>query len=271
MLKEILKRKDLICGIGIVSFMFLFMLISLVWTPYGITDMDTGNTFGKMSLSHPFGTDNFGRDILSRIMVGSQLAFFIGCFSVLLGLVIGGLLGSVSGYFGGRVDKIIMRVVDTQMAFPGILIALMLISIFGPSIINLVIALGIMSIPRFARITRSGFLQCKEMEYVKAAQARGAAPFRVMYIHILPNIFSSMAVVSSLSFATAILTEAGLSYLGLGVQPPAPSWGMMLKEAQGFIFNSALYAVGPGIFVSLLVLGFNLLGDGLRDFFDTKI
>ncbi|MDD3212964.1 MAG: ABC transporter permease, partial [Eubacteriales bacterium] len=171
----------------------------------------------------------------------------------------------------GKVDTVLMKLIDTQMAYPGILIALMLISIFGTGVRNVIISLGVMSIPRFARITRAGFIQYKSYDFVKAARARGANSLRVMYIHILPNILSSLAVTCSLAFANSILLEAGLSYLGLGIQPPAPSWGMMLKEAQSFIYNSVTYAIGPGIMVTAMVLGFNLIGDGLRDVLDTRL
>ena len=161
-----------------------------------------------------------------------------------------------------------MRFIDAQMAFPGVLIALMIISIFGPGLRNTIIALGIMSVPRFARMVRSGFLQYRSADFVNAAKARGAGSFRLMYIHILPNILSSLVITASLSFATAILSETGLSYLGLGVQPPTPSWGMMLKDAQQYIYLQPLSLVWPGIMITIMVLGFNFIGDGLRDILD---
>ncbi|MEY8353874.1 ABC transporter permease [Lachnospiraceae bacterium 54-53] len=214
------------------------------------------------------GTDNFGRDIFSRILKGSQVVFFVGAFAVALGLTAGFLLGAVAGYFGGAADEIIMRLMDAKMAFPGVILALVLIAIFGTGLINTALALGIMSIPRFCRITRAGFMQIKEMDYIKAARARGVSPFRLIFRHILPNITSSLVVTATLGFSGAVLSEAGLSYLGLGIQPPDTSWGKMLYEAQSFLLTQPWYAFIPGIMITLMVLGFNLLGDGLRDITD---
>jgi len=269
-MKKIFKNKNFLIGTILVSFLLLIMIISFFYTPYDPVKMDYGNTFKNSSIQHLFGTDNFGRDILSRIMEGTQTAFYVGFFTILIGGIIGIFIGSLAGYFGGIIDEILMRFIDAQMAFPGVLIALIIISIFGTGITNTIIALGIMSIPRFARMTRGGYLQFKEVEFVKAAKARGAGSFRIMYIHILPNIVSSLVVTASLTFASAILAEAGLSYLGLGIQPPTPSWGMMLKDAQNFIYIHPIEIIFPGIMITIMVLGFNFLGDGLRDLLDSK-
>ncbi|HCO70010.1 MAG TPA: peptide ABC transporter permease, partial [Mesotoga infera] len=206
-----------------------------------------------------------GRDVLSRIMKGSQTAFFVGLVAVSIGSVFGVLIGAISGYFGGIVDEIIMRIVDAMMAFPSILLALMFVSVFGVGLRNTIIAIGIMSIPSFARITRSGFVQHKELDYVKNAKIKGVSNLRIMFRHILPNVLSPIVVAASMGFANAVLAEAALSYLGLGIQPPNPSWGRMLSESQVFITVSPWYAIAPGIFITLLVLGFNFLGDGIRD------
>ena len=269
--KNYFKNKSFLIGSILIGALLIMMFISFFYTPYDPNLMDTSNRFLPPGLLHLFGTDDFGRDILSRLMKGSQIAFLVGICAVAIGLFVGIAVGSVAGYFGGWVDEVVMRLIDAKMAFPGMLLALVLISIFGTGLFNTVLALGIMSISRFARITRSGYLQYKKLEFVNAARARGAGTLRIMYIHILPNILSPLIVTTSLGFASAVLSEAGLSYLGLGVQPPNPSWGMMLNNAQGYITNDPFYAVAPGIMITIMVLGFNLIGDGIRDVNDTRM
>lgn len=269
MLLKAFKNKNFIIGFILISFIVILMIISLFYTPYDPTGV-AGKAFSSPNSNNLLGTDNFGRDILSRIMKGSQLLFIVGILTVLIGLSIGLILGSLSGYFGKILDLFLMRFIDAQMCFPGILIALMLVSVFGVGISNTIIALGIMAVPQFTRIIRSGYIKCKELDYVKAAKAKGASSFRIMYIHILPNISSTLMVTCTLAFSTAVIQEAALSYLGVGIQPPDPSWGTMLKEAQAFMLKSPHYAIIPGIFITLLVLGLNLLGDGLRDTLDIK-
>jgi len=265
MKRKYIRNKNFCIGLGIVVFLFVMMFISLFYTPYPPDAMDTANAFAVPSAKHLLGTDNFGRDILSRLMTGSQTAFFVGIGAVTIGLSAGLLLGSVSGYFGGWIDEIVMRLMDTKMAFPGVILALVLITVFGSGALNTAIALGIMSIPKFCRVTRSGFMQIKQLEYIKAARSRGASRFRIMVLHILPNISSSLIVTATLGFSGAVLSEAGLSYLGLGIQPPTASWGKMLYEAQAYLITNPFLAVVPGIMITIMVLGFNLLGDGLRD------
>lgn len=268
--RQLTKSKPLLIGSSLIALLLLMMLVSLFYTPYGPNDMNSAIRLSHPQLTHLFGTDNFGRDIFSRIMKGSQTSFLIGLSSVLIGLTLGVLIGAISGYFGGWLDEVIMRVMDAMLAFPGILLAIMLVSVFGPGLNNTIIALGIMSIPSFSRIARSGFMQYKEFDFVKAAIAKGAGPLRVIWHHILPNIASSLIVATSLRFSGSILAEAGLSYLGLGVQPPDPSWGRMLNEAQPFMINAPWYVLITGVIITIMVLGFNLLGDGLRDLYDRK-
>lgn len=270
-LKRYLKNKNLLIGSIIIGILLLMMVISIFYTPYSPNKMDTSQCLKAPSLKHLLGTDNFGRDILSRLMKGSEIVFLVGFSSVVIGLFFGIIIGSPAGYFGGIIDELLMRIIDTKMAFPGVLLALMLISIFGTAFSNLLLALGIMSISRFARIIRSGYIQLKESEFVKAERARGAGDFRIMYIHILPNIMSQIVVTCSLGFASAVLAEAGLSYLGLGVQPPNSSWGRMLNEAQGYITSAPWYAVETGILITMVVMGFNLIGDGIRDINDKRL
>ncbi|MEK4508206.1 ABC transporter permease [Paenibacillus anaericanus] len=268
--KQLFKSKPLVIGSSLIGALLMLMLISLFYTPYGPNEMNPSMRLAGPQLTHLFGTDNFGRDIFSRIMNGAQTAFLIGFSSVAIGLVFGVLIGAIAGYFGGWLDEIIMRIIDAMLAFPGILLAIMLVSVFGPGLNNTIIALGIMSIPSFSRIARSGFIQYKEFDFVKASIAKGAGALRIIFYHILPNMVSSLVVATSLRFSGSILAEAGLSYLGLGVQPPNPSWGRMLNEAQPFMINAPWYVLITGMVITIMVLGFNLIGDGIRDLYDRK-
>ncbi|HHX03692.1 MAG TPA: ABC transporter permease [Tissierellia bacterium] len=256
-------------GLVLVLLLLGLCIVSLFYTPYG-TNQEVGAKFLPPSGSFLFGTDNLGRDVFSRVMVGSQTVFLVGFVSVAIGLVFGVLLGSIAGFAGKWVDEVIMRLMDAMLSFPGILFALMYVAVFGFGIFNATVALGIMAIPRFARITRSGFIQVKQMPYIDLARSIGVSKVRIMFVHILPNIISPLIVAASMGFATAILAEAGLSYLGLGVQPPDPSWGRMLKDSQNSFLSAPHYALAPGLMITLTVLGFNLLGDGIRDIKEVK-
>lgn len=257
-------------GIGMVSLLLILMLLSLFYTPYSVTEMNISEKLMPPSPAHLMGTDHFGRDIFSRIMMGSQTAFFVGVITISIGLFFGVFIGSFAGYFGGRVDEVLMRLMDALMSFPGILFALLFVAVFGVGISNTMIALGVLSIPSFARITRSGFLQTKNLTYIQMAKTMGVSNLRIMFVHILPNIISPLIVAASIGLASAVLAEAALSYLGLGVQPPNPSWGRMLSESQSYLIKAPHYALAPGIMITFLVLGFNLLGDGIRDLRDPR-
>lgn len=252
-------------GFILISLMLIVFLVSLFWTPYDTSVMNISARFGTPSAEHLLGTDQFGRDILSRILKGVQSSFLIALAAVALGGTVGTLAGSVSGYFGGRTDSLIMKVIDVLMAFPGVLLAMMLIAVSGNGVKNTVLALAIMLIPRFARIIRSGFLKSRDAEYVRAEKLRGAGSARIIFIHILPNQLPELVATASLSFATSIMAESGLSYLGMGLQPPSPSLGIMLSEAQDYIFLAPWYVLIPSFFITLLVVGFNMLGDGIQD------
>lgn len=264
-LKKCLHNKNFIIGLCMVGLMVLVMVVGFFYMPYDPDAMDTENELQFFSAAHPLGTDQFGRDVLSRIMQGARVSFLVGALTVVFGLVVGGAVGAIAGYYGGKVDEVIMKLIDTQMAFPGVLLALMLIAVFGNSIQNLILALGIMSIPRFARITRSGFIKYRDAEFIRAARSRGAGDGRIIFRHILPNIVPELIVTSSLGFAGAVMSEAGLSYLGLGIQPPTPSFGKMLSEAQGEILQAGWYVLVPAAAITLLVMGFNLIGDALQE------
>ena len=264
-LKKCLHNKNFIIGLCMVGLMVLLMVVGFFYMPYDPDVMDTENELQFFSAAHPLGTDQFGRDVLSRIMEGARVSFLVGALTVVFGLVVGGAVGAVAGYYGGKIDEVIMKLIDTQMAFPGVLLALMLIAVFGNSIQNLIFALGVMSIPRFARITRSGFIKYRDAEFIKAARSRGAGDGRIIFRHILPNIVPELIVTSSLGFAGAVMSEAGLSYLGLGIQPPTPSVGKMLSEAQAEILQAGWYVLVPAVAITLLVMGFNLIGDALQE------
>lgn len=264
-LKKCLQNKSFILGLGMVGLMLLLLLAGFFYLPYDPDAMHTEQKLQFFSFRHPLGTDQFGRDVLSRIMEGTRVSFLAGALTVAFGLLAGGSIGALAGYYGGKTDEVIMKLIDTQMAFPGILLALMLIAVFGSGLQNMVLALGIMSIPRFARISRSGFLKYRDAEFIRAARARGAGDGRILFLHILPNVALELIVTCSLGFAGAVMSEAGLSYLGLGIQPPTPSFGKMLSEAQASILQAGWYVLVPAAAITLLVMGFNLIGDALQE------
>lgn len=264
-MKTYLSNKNFLTGVILTSLLLLMMAISLFWLPYDPEEMYLAPKLSLPDWSHPLGTDQFGRDILSRIMKGIQVSFWIGAVVVLTGGTVGTVLGAFSGYFGGLADELIMKLVDAQMAFPGILLALMLMSVFGSGLNNTILALSIMSVPRFVRISRSGYMKLRDADFVRAERVRGASALRIMFLHILPNQFSELAATASLTFASAVMSEAGLSYLGLGVVPPNPSLGLMLSDAQDYLLRSPWYIAIPALVITLLVMGFNLLGDGIQE------
>lgn len=263
-MKTIKWNIELIIGLILVGLVCIMGIISCFYTPFDPNSMDMLSKLQPPSPTHLLGTDHFGRDVLSRIMVGSWLVLIIGICTVIFSLLFGSLLGILAGYFGGFIDTFIMKIIEVKMAFPGTLLALMLISLWGSNMFMIILALSIMNIPRFTRIIRSGYLQYKTATFVEAATAIGLPPACIMFKHILPNLTSSIYVTAALSFASATLSEAGLSYLGLGLSPPLASWGKMLGEAQAYMMQAPYLAIIPGCMITLVVLGFNLLADGLR-------
>ncbi len=264
------KNINLIMGLLILSTFLLLMLLSFIYTPHDVNAMSVANKLQSPNGVHWFGTDEFGRDIFSRIMKGTQTAFFVGTVTVCIGMIFGTLIGGIAGYVGGWVDEVFMRLMDALMAFPGIILALMLVAVFGPGMLNTSIALGIIAIPTIARIARSGFIQHKEFEYVLSAKLVGVKPFNIMFKHILPNVSSPLIVAASISFGIAMLAEASLSYLGLGVQPPDPSWGRMLRDSQSYLASAPWYTYAPGVAITLMVLGFYMLSNAIRDIMDPR-
>ena len=270
-MKRLLKNKAAVVG-GIV---ILFIILVGILGPFLVkTDPNAQNILNKLqppSKEHWFGTDNFGRDIFSRIVNGTKLTLTVGFLSVFIGGVIGVVLGIVSGYYGGAIDTITMRLMDILLAFPGILLALAIVSVLGGSLINVIIAVGIFSIPAFARIVRGSTLQVKNLEYIDAVRALGASDIRIIFRHILPNIMSPIIVQATMRIATAILTASGLAFLGLGAQPPAAEWGAMLSDGRTYMHNAGHMVLIPGMMIVVVVLAFNIFGDGLRDALDPKM
>lgn len=254
-----LKKIRFIIGIVLVSFVLIISIVGIFYTPFDPNGMNGLLKNTAPSLSHPFGTDNFGRDILSRVMSGARTTFLVAIFTVSIGSVVGIVIGALTGYYGGILDEILMRINDVITSIPSILLALILVSIMGPGTYNVIIALGIIFIPSFARIVRSEFITLRERDFVKNAKLMGASDFRIMFHHILPNTKGILLTALTIGFNNAVLAEAGMSYLQLGVQPPDPSLGRMLSEAQTYLFTAPWYALAPGIMIIITVLGFSLI------------
>ena len=257
------KNTALTAGILISAVLFAVMLIGVFYTPYESSKMNGAEKFMAPCARHLMGTDNFGRDIFSRVLEGLGTTFFVAVSVTLFGSLFGVLLGAITGYFGGILDEILMRMNDALVAFPSILLALVFISILGDKVYQIILALGMIFIPSFARIVRGEFIRQKELDYVKSARLMGAGHFRIMFFHILPNTLPALLSAITVGFNNAVLAEAGMSYLGIGVQPPDASLGRMLAEAQGYLFSAPWYALYPGVVIILLILGFSLINEGL--------
>jgi len=254
-----------ILGLVITSLVILIVLIGFFYTPYDPNKMNAALKNSPPSLSHLLGTDNFGRDILSRVMKGAGTTYIIAVAIVFIGALFGTIAGALTGYFGGWFDEVLMRFNDVLTSFPSILLALVFVSVFGPGTYNIVYALGIIFIPSYARMVRSEFIVLKERDFVKNAKLMGAGNFRIMFVHILPNTKRVLIPSLLIGFNNAVLAEAGLSYLGLGVQPPQASLGRMLSEAQSYMLDSPWCAIAPGLMIILTVLGFSLISGGLEN------
>ena len=257
-------NNNFIIGAIITSVMLLLLIWGLIGTPYDPDAMDTSLKYAGVSFKHIMGCDNFGRDIFSRVLVGLGTTLKVATGTVLIGTVVGTIIGAVTGYFGGVLDQILMRCIDTIFAFPSILLAMVIVSMLGRGTYQLILALGIGFIPSYARIVRGEFLKAKNADYVKAAKLYGANDLRIIFVHILPNIKQVLLSSIMIGFNNAVLAEAGMSYLGIGVQPPTASLGKMLSEAQSYLFTAPTYVLFPGIVLVLLILGFSLLGEGIK-------
>jgi peptide/nickel transport system permease protein len=265
------RHPSFVVGGLLTAALALAAFISLFWSPYPPAEIDIPNKLQPPSATHWLGTDSLGRDIVSQLFVGAQNSIVVGVIAVGIGLVIGVALGCLAAARRGWVEEVVMRASDFTFAFPALLSAIMLTAIYGPGLVMSIVAIGIFNIPVFARIARGSANAVWAREFVTAARAAGKGPWRITIDHVLPNIASPLIVQASISFATAILAEAALSYLGLGTQPPQPSWGRMLNEAQTQMFQAPMLAVYPGVAIMLSVLGLNLVGDGLRDLLDPKL
>ena len=257
-------------GALIVAVTVLAALAGPLLAPFDPTSQELARRLEGPSLAHPFGLDELGRDILARLMSGARISLLVGLTVVSVSSMLGMLFGSLAGYFGGWIDDLISRVMDVLMAFPGILLAIALVAVLGPSLANVILALSVIGWVGYARLVRGQALRAREFEFVQAACALGAGPSRIVLRHILPTALPAVVVQATLGMASAIIAEAALSFLGLGVQPPTPSWGTMLDAGRSHLFDAPHLTIFPGLAIAMLVLGFNFLGDGLRDRVDPK-
>ena len=265
---RIFKNKFVITGLIILASVILTAVLAPLAAPYDPLAQDLSSSLQSPSIKHPFGQDKLGRDVLSRVIYGSRISVWVGLVTVGISLAIGLILGLVAGYLGGIIDELLMRLIDILLAFPGILLAIALMAVLGPSLNNVVLTLSAIGWVGYARLVRGQTLAVKNYEYVSAAVALGASKKRIIFRHILPNILGPLIIQVTFGLAGVIVAEAGLSFLGLGTQPPTPSWGNMLSEGTQFLLVAPYLSIFPGLAIVLLVMGLNFIGDGLRDSFD---
>jgi peptide/nickel transport system permease protein len=266
-----LRHRSFVLGAALVALLVAVALLSFVWTPYPAAELDIPHKLARPGSAHWLGTDSLGRDIVSLLIVGARNSIAVGVIAVGIGIGFGVALGLLAAARRGWVEELVMRLSDFAFAFPALLSAIMLTAVYGPGLVNSIVALGIFNVPVFARITRAAALGVWAREFVLAARACGRGAWSITFAHVLPNISAVLIVQATIQFAVAILAEAALSYLGLGTQPPQPSWGRMLNEAQQMLFQAPTLAIYPGLAIASAVLGLNLLGDGLRDLFDPRL
>jgi len=265
------NNKTSVAGLFMAFCVVAIALISPWISPYDPISQDINVQHASPSWTHPFGTDSYGRDQLSRIFWGSRVSLVVGILSVLLAMAAGIPLGMIGGYKGGRIDNLILRFIDIFMSFPIVILGLLVLAIMGPGLIKIVIAIGVALTPRIARLARGSTLSIKGKEYIEAARAIGQHDGKIMMIHILPNIFGEILVMGTLWVATAIIVEASLSFIGLGVRPPTPSWGAMIRDGLDQLTNAPWLSIFPGLAIFISVFSFNLIADGLRDISDPKL
>lgn len=269
--RRLFRNKMAVFGLVIIIILLLFALFPRIIAPYGFDDQDYMNKFVPPNAKHIMGTDNFGRDIFSRVVYGARISMLIGFASTTMAVMSGGLLGALAAFYGGRADNIIMRFMDILLAIPNILLSISIVAALGPGLRNTMIAISIGSIPTYARVVRASVLTVKEQEFVEAARAIGAEDLRLIFRHMLPNAMAPIIVQATLGTAGAILSAAGLSFIGLGIQPPTPEWGGMLSAGRQYIRNAWYVVTFPGIMIMITVFALNLLGDGLRDALDPRM
>ena len=265
------KRKVAVLGLVIVLIYIIVAIFAPLLAPYDPVKQDLANMLQTPGPKHLLGTDEMGRDILSRIIYGARISMKVGFYAVGVAFVIGIPLGIFAGYFGGKVDLLIMRAMDVLLAFPGILLSIVFVSVLGPNLDNAILSVGIYTVPNFARMAREETLALRNSEFIEAARAMGSGDIRIVFSHILINIVSPMIVMGTLSFGTAIITTSGMGFLGIGAQPPTPEWGAMLSSGRQYLLVAPHVTTYTGLAILFLVLGLNLLGDGLRDVLDPKM
>jgi len=270
-LRRFIKHRLAVVGAIIVLILALVAIFAPFLAPKDVDQMDFGNTLSPPSWNHLMGTDHFGRDMLSRIIYGTRISFIVGVGAVCLAALLGSTCGLFAGYFGKKTDIVIMRILDIVWAFPPVLLALAFVAVRGASISAVILAIGLVAIPRYARIVRGTVLSIKEKDYILAARATGIGHLKIIFTQILPNVLAPVIVVASLGIAGAIMMESILSFLGLGMQPPASSWGLMISEGQAYLRSFPYYSLFPGLMIMLIVFAFNVFGDGLRDAWDPKL
>ena len=268
---RLVRNKSAMAGLIILLILILTAIFADFIAPYGYDDQVLEDQFIAPCLEHIFGTDNFGRDIFSRVVYGSRISLQVGLISMGVAVILGCIVGSIAGYYTGLVDNLIMRIIDVMLAIPSILLAISIAAALGPGLRNVMIAIAIGSVPQFARIVRASILTVKEQEYIEASRATGASDLRIIVSHILPNCIAPIIVQTTLGVGNAILNAAGLSFIGLGVQPPIPEWGAMLSAARQYIRDYWWMLTFPGLAIMLTVFALNVLGDGLRDALDPRL
>ena len=269
--REFVKNRGAVIGMVFLTLIILSAILAPLLTPYDPLERSVRDRLVGPSKEHPMGTDALGRDILSRVLHGGRVSLQVGLFSVIASTLIGVPLGLIGGYFGGKIDDAIMRLMDVILAFPGLILAIWMVAMLGPSIRNVIVAVTFWFVPTYARLARGNTLSVREMDYITAERCIGAGHFRILIWHILPNIFAPLIVLATLNISGAIILGASLSFLGLGVRPPTPEWGAMLSDGRGYLRNTWWIALFPGITITLVVLAANLVGDALRDALDPKV
>lgn len=270
MLRRILRNRSFMLGGSVVAVFLLLTALPFLFTSHDPIGKDLAHRLMAPSASHWFGTDDLGRDVFARVVYGARISLMVGLLSVGIAMALGSLIGVTAGYFGGKLGEVLMRGIDILLAFPSILLAILIVAILGPGLINAMIAIGIVNVPIYARLLRSTTLQLRNQEFIEAAHSVGAGDWYIIFKHILPNCLSPLIVQVTLGIGAAILETAGLSFLGLGAQPPTPEWGTMLAQAKDFIRTAPWTLMFPGFAITMVVVAFNLMGDGLRDMLDPR-
>jgi peptide/nickel transport system permease protein len=269
--RRLVKSKSAMVGLSIVLLLVLVACFPQVFAPEGMDEQNYGRQFMPPSWQHLMGTDNLGRDIFSRVIYGAQISIQVGLISVGLACAVGGLLGALAAYYGGRADNLIMRTMDVMLAIPSILLSISIAAALGPGLFNMMVAIGLGNVPVYARVVRAAIMTVKEQEFVEASRAIGANTGRLLLRHMLPNAMAPIIVQATLGVAGAILSAAGLSFLGLGIQPPTPEWGSMLSAGRQYIRDAWWIVTFPGLTIMVTIFALNLLGDGLRDALDPRL